>query len=392
MPSTLKFVALSVTLLSACFTYAQTEDSTSSTSPVARVYVTRPTHLDVFNVSSSGKLTPISGSPFSNISLSHLSINKKFLFGASDDGTHIITYSIASNGAPKQVAEIDAEKYCGDETCYTSCTPVGPTQLDHTGVTLYNYQSECDDTPWTQSFRINENGSLQFLNRVATQEDLSESETVFLGDNDYAFSFGSSYDEPSTESFIYKRDSDGTLNEVGSTMNFPKPKYAGDVFSNDPVAATDPTNHLVLPLTEANPNTSDYDYPTVLISYTADSEGNLKTTNALSDAPPTELGGELSAMSISPSGKLLAVGAGALDTKGFQVYHFNGAEPVTKYTGVLHSSEYFLEFGWDKSDHLYALSSSALHIYDATSTSIKEEAGSPISIPEASSVIVQSLE
>jgi len=47
------------------------------------------------------KLTPISGSPFSNISLSHLSINKKFLFGASDDQKTIITYSIASNGAPR---------------------------------------------------------------------------------------------------------------------------------------------------------------------------------------------------------------------------------------------------------------------------------------------------
>jgi hypothetical protein len=32
-----------------------------------------------------------------------------------------------------------------------------------------------------------------------------------------------------------------------------------------------------------------------------------------------------------------------------------------------------------------------LHTYSATPTSIKEEAGSPISIPEASSVIVQSL-
>jgi hypothetical protein len=388
----LKYLALSFLLLPVASTFAQMEESTSPTAPVARVYVTRPTHLDVFNVSSSGKLTPISGSPFSNIALSHLSINKKFLFGASDDGTHIITYSIGSNGAPKQVAEIDADKYCGDDTCYTACAPVGPTQLDHTGVTLYNYQSECDDTPWTQSFKINENGSLQFLNRVPTTEDLAESETVFLGNNEYAYSFGASYDNPGTESFIYKRDSDGTLNEVGSTMNFPKPKYAGDVYNNDPAAATDSTNHLVLALWEVNPNTSDNESPTVLISYTADSEGNLKTTNALSDAPPTELGGELSAMSISPSGKLLAVGAGSLNTKGFQVYHFNGANPVTKYTGVLHSSEYFLQFGWDKANHLFALSSSALHIYDATTTSIKEESGSPISIPEASSVIVQSLQ
>jgi hypothetical protein len=96
-------------------------------------------------------------------------------------------------------------------------------------------------------------------------------------------------------------------------------------------------------------------------------------------------------MSISPSGKLLAVGGGT-GAKGLEVYHFNGASPITKFTGLLHSSENFLEFGWDKSNHLYALRSDGLHIYSATSTSIKEESGSPISIPEASSLIVQSLE
>jgi hypothetical protein len=389
----MKSLALLVTLLSTAAAYAQTEATEAASSPVARVYVTRPTHVDAFNVSSAGKLTAVPGSPFSNIDLSHISINQKFLFGASDDGTHILTYSISANGALKQVASIDADKYCGeDESCYTACGPVGPTQLDHTGVTLYNYQGDCDDTPWTQSFKIDANGSLVFLNRVPTTEDLSESETVFLGNNEYAYSFGSSYDDPGTESFIYKRDSDGTLNEVGSTVTFPKPKNAGDVYNNDPVAATDSTNHLVLPIYEVNPNTSDDAGPYGLVSFTADSEGNLKTTNTLSEMPEPELGGELATMSISPSGKLLAVGAGALNTKGFQVFHFNGASPVTKYTGVLHSSEYFLEFGWDKANHLFALSSSALHIYDATPTSIKEVSGSPISIPEASSVIVQSLQ
>jgi hypothetical protein len=391
----MKSLALLVTLLSTAAACAQTEAPEATSSPVARVYVSRPTHVDAFDVSSFGKLTPVPGSPFSNIALSHMSVNKEFLFGASDDGTHILTYSISSKGALKEVASIDADKYCGDDSCYSACGPVGPTQLDHTGVTLYNYQGECDDTPWTQSFKIDDNGELQFLNRVATTEDLSESETVFLGNNDYAYSFGSSYDNPGTESFIYKRESDGTLSYVDATMNFPKPVTAGDVYNNDPVAATDPANHLVLPIYEVNPNEGDSANSTngtFLISYTADSKVNLTTTNTLENAPTYELEGQLGAMSISPSAKLLAIGAGTYNIKGFQVFHFNGADPIAKYTGVLHSSEYFLQFGWDKANHLFALSSDALHIYDATSTSIKEEPGSPISIPEASSVIVLSLQ
>ena len=65
MLNTLKVIALSALLLPAASICAQTEDSaSSSTAPVARVYVTRPTHLDGFNVSSAGKLKGRSG-PFS---------------------------------------------------------------------------------------------------------------------------------------------------------------------------------------------------------------------------------------------------------------------------------------------------------------------------------------
>jgi hypothetical protein len=67
-------------------------------------------------------------------------------------------------------------------------------------------------------------------------------------------------------------------------MNFPKPVTAGDVYNNDPVAATDTTNHLVLPIYEVNPNdgdTANSTNGTFLVSYTADSKGNLTTTNTL---------------------------------------------------------------------------------------------------------------
>ena len=73
---------------------------------------------------------------------------------------------------------------------------------------------------------------------------------------------------------------------------------------------------------------------------------------------------------------------------GFQVLHFNGSSPITHYTEVLNPGEQFIEFGWDSHGHLYALSNSYLHVYKTSSTSITEEAGSPYSIPEASSLIV----
>jgi hypothetical protein len=129
------------------------------------------------------------------------------------------------------------------------------------------------------------------------------------------------------------------------------------------------------------------DGPTVLATYTADAEGNLTTKSTTANMPVVNVGNF--DFSISPSGKLLAFSSG---NGGFTLYHFNGADPITPYTGVFHSSESFIQFGWDKSNHLYALSTNALHIYSATSTKVTEEPGSPISIPEASSVVVLSLQ
>jgi hypothetical protein len=284
------------------------------------------------------------------------------------------------------VAEIDALQYSGG----TDCGPVGPTQIDRTGTTLYNYQENCDDAAWTQSYKIEDNGELQFLNRVIATDDLALSPPVLLGNNAYAYIEGGTGDYPGAFNFAYKRESDGMLSNINATVKYPKLENSADVWDAFQVIAADPTDHIVLLLVPQNQNTNTQDGKAVLVSFTADSEGNLTTTNTYNDGATTELE-TVATMSISPSGKLLALGGGS-NGKGFQVFHFDGGSPITKCTGVLHSSEDFVQFGWDKDNHLYALSTTNLHVYEATSTEIKEVSGSPYSIPEASSVIVLSRE
>jgi len=97
-------------------------------------------------------------------------------------------------------------------------------------------------------------------------------------------------------------------------------------------------------------------------------------------------------MSISPSGKLLAVGG----KNGFEIFHFNGPDPITHYTGVLQANDNFEEFGWDSDNHLYALSvgpsNYQLRVYTVTPTSFTENPGSPLAVSgTASSLIVRSL-
>ena len=380
MLNTLKVIALSALLLPAASICAQTEDSaSSSTAPVARVYVTRPTHLDGFNVSSAGKLTPVPGSPFSNIDLFHLSVNSKYLIGESDDHNHIISYSIASNGAVKQVASLAAANLNSDGGCCDY-----PQKLDATGTTLYTVISGANF--YLDNFKIESNGDLSYLGDsyyFGGGEEVGPGNLSVLGNNKFAYQTSCNDDVPQYTNLTgYKRQSNGMLEIVDVKSELPKPK-AGDVYCAYNLA-TDASNHLVISMAQWNINDSSPDGPTLLASYTADSEGNLTTKSTTSTMPQTNGG---TYMSISPSGKLVAVD----DGNGFRVFHFDGSGPITKFTGILHSSERFIQFGWDKSNHLYALSENALHIYSATSTSVKEEAGSPISIPEASSVIVQSL-
>ena len=67
---------------------------------------------------------------------------------------------------------------------------------------------------------------------------------------------------------------------------------------------------------------------------------------------------------------------------GIQFFHFNGAKPVTEFTGIIGFSGYITAMQWDKSNHLYAINGASgnVHVYTATSTSVVEAPGSPYPI------------
>ena len=369
--------------LCAVATFAQTENAKTepTPAPIAYVYVARPTHIDGFAVSSSGKLTPVPGSPFANIAVSHLSATTKFLFGAGDNGQDIYTFAIASNGSIKQVAVTNPHNHDP-----SPCTSVGPIQLDRTGTSLYNYDSNCENgSAYTQSFKIESNGDLQFLANAEGVQQGGLSQIAVLGNNQYAYQVAGDLDTPYT--FGMKRESNGALVAASINVEPPSTKMDLSYYGYAPLLAADPTDHLAAAVLEQIDNAPEK--LTQLATFTVDSHGNLDTTSNVDNMPFLALPDAIG-LSISPSAKLLAVAEIEVGTNhyGFQVFHFNGGSPVTKYTGLQHESEKFVEFGWDSENHLYALSSTNLHVYTATSSSVKEVSGSPYSIPEAVSVIV----
>ena len=97
----------------------------------------------------------------------------------------------------------------------------------------------------------------------------------------------------------------------------------------------------------------------LLASYTADSKGNLTTESTYKNMPSTSFQDDIGALSISPSGKLVAAGG----TGGFQVFRFDGSGPITELTGKISTNGDVEGFGWDKSGHLYVSATNALYVY-----------------------------
>jgi hypothetical protein len=138
---------------------------------------------------------------------------------------------------------------------------------------------------------------------------------------------------------------------------------------------------------------------TQLAAYTVGADGSLTTTDTYATMPAAALLTTVNGLlSISPSDKYLAVA----DAGGLEIYHFNGANPITVDTGLL-TSENISAIAWDKNDHLYAITASEpisptgtlgnaniLYVFTVTATSVTQAPGSPYTIAFPTGLAVQS--
>lgn len=342
--------------------------------PIAYVYVSNTANQIVgYSASPTGKLTAIPGSPFKGAGGTSMAVNGKYLFG--EGNANIYSYLIASNGALKQVASFNAIKYNPDGAYgFLNCL-----FLDHTGATLYTLIADDDNNPY-QAFKINKNnGELTYIWSGGAVRG-NTTPMTFLGNNVFAYTANQFYLNPYV--FGFQRSSNGTLTEIANDAAMPAEK-PGDVYL--PVfAIADPTNHVAVAIyPEKGAPFGPQDGPELLASYTADAAGNMTTNNTYKNTPGVAVG-SVNKMRMSPSGKLLAVAG----TAGVQLFHFNGASPITKYTGLLVSGPVSMAY-WDNANHLYVLAASKLYVFTATPTSVTQAAGSPYTIKNSSALIVQ---
>lgn len=357
--------------------FSQTPNSSPSTSPVAYVYVSTPNPntyglIYAYSAGSNGQLTLVGSYPSY---AGAMALNGAWLFGT--DGTYIYSYSIAADGALSQTSSINATSY----NPYQDGGP-GNLFLDHTGTTLYDGDIYAWGTGSNayQAFGIDQNtGQLNFLQLTPDANGSGSRGNVlsFTGSNTYAYSSGCYSFAPLI--YGYRRNADQTLTDLNINPKIPAAPN-GDYCPF--LAAADPNNHLAISLTPWN--SFSQTGPTQFAVYTQASNGNLTTTSTSANMPATLISTVIDYW-MSPSGKLLAVaGVG-----GLQVFHFNGPNPITHYTGLL-TKDTITQVFWDNANHLYAISPSSgkLHVFTVTPTSHREAPGSPYTITNAAGLIV----
>ena len=357
----------------------------SQNSAVAFVYVAggpggTNSQITAYAADANGQLTPVPGSPFSENAAS-MAANGKYLMVSNYPSPNINSYAIESDGALTLKSQFNSSQVTG------GCSGGGGLLFDSTGQSLYaemgNFQ--CSGNNAIVSYSVDSStGSLSYLGNGDAGSH-SSIDIAVLGNDSYAYSaLGDCYYNFGISSFA--RSSTGLLTGFLTVTTPPKgpPPPPGSAFGYAAgVPATDATNHVVM---AESPCFSTGQVQ--LATYTADANGHLSTNDTYATMPATPIiKGPFGELKISPSGTLLAVGGYG----GLQVFYFNGANPITGYTGVL-TTDQISAIAWDNNNHLYAITSNLyasntpvtnpnkLYVFTVTDTAVTPAPGSPYTI------------
>jgi hypothetical protein len=364
----------------------------TSSLPVAYVYIANTPNgsstneIVAYTAAANGSLSAVNGSPFRD-NVSSMAVNGKYLMAATVATSAIDAFRIESDGALSYAASTDYQKY--NDPGYL-CGIAGQIFFDHTGATLYLTEFEgtsaCANDMYASFEVVKATGRLTYLGLADTGAfPGAYTAAYFIGDDLYSYSADDSacmyYGI-----FGFKRSSNGLLTDLGNVeKNLPTPPPGVSAFVPN-LAVADPANHLAVAMQPANPP-GCAPGPLQLATYTADSSGNLTTTNTYANMPATSIA-SIYDMKMAPSGKLVAVAG----QQGLQIFHFNGASPITHYSGLL-TSDPINQMFWDNNNHLYAISqaSGKLFVYTITPTGHQAAPGSPHTIASPDDIIVQPL-
>lgn len=333
-----------------------------------------------YSVSADGRLSPVPGS--------HLTygpggvIAGSFLFALNTDGLHLDAYRIGPDGSlTKAQSLIDyAATRC---TCY----PQIPLLADRTGLNLYVGATDQDGYLSYETYSINqETGALTYVS--ATGNALNSIGVAFYpftfsGSDLYAYGvFSRNSASPANQIGFLTRAADGSLSgdpATNAVVTGPTPP-PGTIYE-EALIGTDAANHVVSFIGSLDASGNPTSLPSRLASFTIHPDGSLTSTNTSANMP--EVAVPAVGAALNPSATLLAVAG-----NGLQLFHFNGAAPLTPFTGMV-TSDRIDHVAWDNHNHLFGVSPGKLYVFNVTADGVVQVPGSPYSIPQSLFIVVQ---
>jgi hypothetical protein len=378
-----------ITFLAFCgFAVISTAQGWSQTAaaPIAYVYVQTSKGVLLYDEAADGRLTLDSASPFQTAGQ---------LIGST--GSYVVTlgqtlvhlYHVTTKGRiGAQAAQVTMAKYT-DGQCGAAKSGV----LDHTGQyveILFNPTVDASQ-PCTayQTYKIGKSaGTLTFLGAAEADSNIGNVLGPIAQTSNSQFGYAVDVNVPDVRLAGFVRESSGALSNLTFSESDPEPPQPYDYY---PLQVTEaPNNRLAMALGTVkflgSPEVADG--PVQLASYTVDSKGNISSTNTSDKMPTPDVGPTL--LRMSPGGGLLAVAGGTCSwcvlspgtgATGLQVFRFNGANPITHYTGIL-TKDPIEQMDWDNNSHLFALSKETgkLRVYRVTTSGYNQAPGSPVAV------------
>jgi hypothetical protein len=362
------------TLAASCLAQSDRQADAAATSTAAYVYIQiqgPEGSVYGFRASSNGHLSAIPGSPFKPAGEIVGATPTKF-FTLGEDLIH--SYGIASDGAiESQLSQVPFGDY--DKQCGAQQSGSGGAVLDHTGKYIY-VDFGCAAGDELQTYLIHADGTFTYDGDADLPQCFCGYGLPSILGNE-SFAYADDISGHAAAPIGFRRESSGTLQLMQFNEKDP-PLDGHDYFSVEGPDASPTGNYVILQLYP------DGGEPVQLASYTVDAEGNISTTNTLSNMPTSANDQPLT--TFSPSGDLFVAysgySGGTPNTpQRIEIYKFNGAAPLTLWRTLLSGVD-VRQVAFDRSGHLYAISDEGrLYVFTVTSTSVTETSSIGIGSP-----------
>jgi len=341
--------------------------SSGSGSSSGYVYTAGANAINAYSVNSDGSLTAVSGSPYSAGTVNFIVTNGSNVYTIASDNQTLDVYSLnKSSGALTMASSTNAiagNPNTGDFA--------GPLSLDHTGTSLYvqNYDSSGDDG--YNFFNVSSGSTATQVQWDGSSEVFGPA-LVFSPDNNYAYS-GNCY-HASWSTFRYTRASNGTLSSPTMLTGADGSPVMNPGDQPCPVAfAVSATGYLAIAYS-AQPQPGTF----LIGTYKINSDGSLTpVTNSMATTASNggTNGQSTVAINFDPTGTYLAVAGNG----GVQTFSLGSSGLLTAAGSAQDAGTAFLNVGWDKSNHVFATTSSQLYVWTSNNGNLSPVSGSPYS-------------